>query len=576
MYRDLRVLYGFLSRARVRELRLILVLSAVAAVADIITIGALIPYLAIISGDPGQAGHYLVRAALASLAQFDGVDRFAIATAILAGSAIAAALIKVVLYWLSQRFVFRTSHDLASQVFSTTLAQPYSYHLEKNSGELIATINKVKSITVRTIAPLIQIVSHMVTALAVFAALIVIQPFIALLALGGICGAYLIVAVMVTGSLRRNSALIAGLQTRRIQTLQEALGSIREVVLGGAQSYFVDRFAELDRAMLDARAHSTVIGMVPRYIIETAIILIIVGLAYYFGTLGTGFGAVIPVLGGMILGIQKLLPAVQTSYSSWAGIRSNHHALQNVIANLRLTVDRAPAPTAPLPFDREIRFSGVSFTYSGRTTPALRDIEVTIAKGARIGIAGKSGGGKSTFADLALGLLPPSSGEILVDGTALGPGNLRAWHLRAAHVAQHIYLPDCSIRENIAFCDAADEVDKAKLARAVEGASLSRFIAELPEGLDTQVGENGVRLSGGQKQRIGIARALYKRADLLVFDEATSALDSETEAEVVQAIRAIDPEVTIIVIAHRPSTIAWCDRVLTFAEGRLVDPRAAP
>lgn len=570
IYRDLRELHRFLPPVRKRELRLILLLSGVVALADIVTIGALLPFLALISGDAGQSGHYLVRFALERLSHLAGPDRFAVASAAVVGSAIVAAAVKVVLYWLSQRFVFRTSQDLAAQVFANTLAQPYSYHLQKSGSELIATVNKVKSITIRTIAPVIQIVSHVITAMAVLVTLVAIQPFIALIALGGICAAYLAIAAFVTGSLRHKSAQIAGLQARRVQTLQEALGSVRDVLLGRTQAHFVQRFRELDRTILDARAHASIIGMVPRYIVETAVILVIVGLTYYLASAGPGLTATIPVLGGMILGIQKLLPAVQASYSGWAGIRGDHHSLQDVIDKLKLPVDAAPPPAAPLPFDREIRFTGVAFAYPGRGRPALAGIDLTIAKGARIGIAGKSGGGKSTFADLVLGLLDPSAGRILVDGVALDADNLPAWRLRVGHVAQQPYLADSSIRENIAFCATPADVDEDRLARAVEGASLAAFIAELPEGLDTHVGEDGVRLSGGQKQRIGIARALYKQADVLVFDEATSALDSQTETEVVEAIRKIDPAVTILVIAHRPSTIAWCDRVLNFEDGRLV------
>lgn len=570
IYRDLRELHRFLPPVRKRELRLILLLSGVVALADIVTIGALLPFLALISGDAGQSGHYLVRIALKELSHLSGPDRFAVASATVVGSALVAAAVKTVLYWLSQRFVYRTSQDLAAQVLSNTLAQPYAYHLAKSSSELIATVNKVKSITMRTIAPIIQIVSHVITALAVFVTLVAIQPHIALIALGGICAAYLAIATFVTGSLRYNSSVIAGLQARRVQTLQEALGSVRDVLLGRTQDHFLDKFRELDRTILDARAHASIIGTVPRYIVETAIILVIVGLAYYLASAGPGLTATIPLLGGMILGIQKLLPAVQASYSGWAGIRGDHHSLRDVIDKLKLTVEVAPTPAAPQPFDREIRFVDVAFAYPGRRRPALDGINLTIAKGARIGIAGKSGGGKSTFADLVLGLLDPSAGRILVDGVALDADNLPAWRLRVGHVAQQPYLADCSIRENIAFCEAPADVDECRLARAIEGASLTRFVGELPDGLDTPVGEDGVRLSGGQKQRIGIARALYKQADVLVFDEATSALDSQTEAEVVEAIRAIDSHVTIVVIAHRPSTIAWCDRVLNFEDGRVV------
>jgi ABC-type multidrug transport system fused ATPase/permease subunit len=569
LFADLKALYRFLPPRRLREFRLVLILSGVAALADVVTIGALLPFLAIVAGEVGEDSHLFVRTAFEWLGGFDASTRFLLAAAALVGAAVVAALLKGLLFAISQRFVFRSCNDIGRQVLANTLAQPYSYHLATSSAELIATIAKVRSITVRTVAPLIQIVSQLVTAAVVFAMLVAIEPVVAAIALGGICAAYLVVAVFATGLLRRNSAVAAGLQSQRMQTLQESLGSIREVLIDRSQDHFVNRFDRLDRAILDARASSLTIGMVPRYVVETGVILVIVGLAYYLASAGPGLGAAIPVLGGMILGIQKLLPAVQTSYSSWAGIRGNHHALLDVIDKLELADARPAAASAPLPFERDIRFEGVTFSYPERAEPALRGIDLSIEKGARIGIAGRSGGGKSTFADLLLGLLLPDEGRVLVDGVPLGQENLAAWHLRVAHVAQHVYLTDRTIRENIAMAEAPDAIDAKRLAAAVAGASLTGLVADLPHGLDTVVGEDGVRLSGGQKQRIGIARALYAEADVLVFDEATSALDSATESEVVEAIRSIDRSVTILVIAHRPSSIEWCDRILVFENGRL-------
>ena len=568
---DLRRLYRHLPAHRLRRLRSILALSAAGAIADMLTIGALMPFLAILSGAGRDSEHLVVRRVAAFISSLDAMNLIAGAFLFLIVTVLLSAAIKTMLYSKSQKFIFGCCHDLAMEMFEKCLWQDYEYHLSVNSSELIAAVYKVKSVSLRTIGPLIQMVSNSVTAALLLVTLFLIDPVVAALSISALSVGYLIVGLIMREPLRTNSANIAKFQSKRVQSMQESLGAIREVLLHGAQSHFTARFGVFDLAMCDARARAAIIGMVPKYLIEAASILGIVGLAYYLGERSGGFAAAIPVLGSLILGMQKLLPAVQNSYSNWAGIRSNHHAMLDVLEKLELPASgQRRAVTAPsISFTRALTLIDVSYEYPDRTGAALSGLNLSIQRGARIGIAGPTGSGKSTFADLILGLLIPTSGQILVDGAPLTAANVCGWQERVANVDQDIFLADCSIRENIAFCEPNDAIDQGRLHKALEAAALVEFVADLPAGLETIVGENGVNLSGGQKQRVGIARAIYKQANLLIFDEATSSLDRETERGIINAIRSIDRETTIIVIAHRASAIEWCDQIFTIENGRL-------
>jgi ATP-binding cassette subfamily B protein len=285
-----------------------------------------------------------------------------------------------------------------------------------------------------------------------------------------------------------------------------------------------------------------------------------------------GIAAAVPVLGALALGAQRLLPALQQAYSAWQSIAGNLASLADVVELLDQDVPAellGPAPP-PLPFEREIRFEGVRFRYGPDTPWVLDGLDLRIPKGARIGYVGSTGSGKSTALDLLMGLLSPAEGSISVDGARIGPATVRAWQQSIAHVPQSIYLADASLAENIAFGVPAEAIDMARVRRAARQAQILDFIEAAPRGFDAEVGERGVRLSGGQRQRIGIARALYKNASVLVFDEATSALDNATEQSVMGTIGSLDRGLTILMIAHRLTTVKDCDQIVRLEHGRVV------
>jgi len=312
-------------------------------------------------------------------------------------------------------------------------------------------------------------------------------------------------------------------------------------------------------------------------LIELTVVIAIIAVTMIASQQSGGLLAAIPSLGALALGGQRLLPLLQQIYNSWSQATGNMQMLRDV-----LVLAGAPRlPPAPVPAQMiaggDIRFESVAFAYRNGAA-VLHDVNLTIRRGERIGLVGLSGSGKSTLLDLIMGLLEPSQGSILIDGVLLVDANRTVWQAQLAHVPQTIYLVDDSIAANIAFAVEAEEIDSARLARAAAAAHLGPLLDSLPQGLGTIVAERGVRLSGGQRQRIGIARALYHATSLLVLDEATSALDEESEAATLASIAAGYPGMTVVIVAHRPSSLLICDRILHLADGRVVEgaiPRAA-
>jgi ABC-type multidrug transport system fused ATPase/permease subunit len=566
-------LYGHLSARRRRQLFLVMALMLVGAIAELATLGAVLPFLALIA-EPGRAAAYPVLQSLFGALGWSNPDNILIpATLLFAAIALGAGAIRVLLAWVSQKFVFRLGYDFSVEVYRRTLFQPYSYHVSKNTSELIAGINKVQMVIFNMLLPLMLGVIAVVISAFILAALIAIDAKIALLAVAGFGLMYLGVTYATRGRLKANSATIANAQTQRVQTVQEGLGGIRDVLIDQAQAVYLDKFKHIDSALRDAQAMNVFIGAAPRFVIEACGMVLIAVLALVLSSGSGGLVAALPVLGALALGAQRLLPLLQLIYNGWTQIAGTRQVLFDILGILDLPIHPRYAgsdDTTLLRFERDISLNDIGFKYDGDSAPVLNNVSLTIKKGARIGFIGKTGSGKSTIVDLVMGLLEPTSGEIRIDGEPLNAENVRGWQAQVAHVPQAIYLADTSIEQNIALGVLPEEIDRHRVYDAARRAEMSEFIESLPDGYKTMVGERGIRLSGGQRQRIGIARALYKQASVLVFDEATSALDNETEAAVMAAIRSLGRDLTIVIIAHRLSTVEMCDQTFRLESGRIV------
>ena len=570
--RALYQIYGHLSRRRRVQLCLLMALMLGGALAELVTIGAVLPFLALLA-DPAQAASYpALGAAFEYLGWSEARGLLLPVTVVFASAASAAGAIRVTLAWASYKFVFKLGHDLGVDVYRRVLFQPYSYHVSHNTSEIVAAINKISIVTLTVLLPLMRSAIALIIATAILAALVAINPtaaFGAALIFGLF---YLTVTVLTRGRLRANSRVIARSESERVQTVQEGLGAIRDVLIDRAQPVYVGKFRATDAALRVAQAKNSFMATAPRFIIEAGGIVLIAFLALSLTGTGGGLASALPVLGALALGAQRLLPLVQELYGTWSQVRGNRNLLFDIAKLLQLAIppdQRGPDPATPFPFDSEIALHNVGFRYSPDGAEVLRNVDLVIAKGEKIGFIGRTGSGKSTLIDIIMGLLEPVSGTIRIDGQILDRSHRRAWQARIAHVPQMIFLADSTIKENIAFGVSPELVDAKRVVEAADMAQIGSYVDTLPDGYDTVVGERGVRLSGGQRQRIGIARALYKNADVLVFDEATSALDSETEAAVMRAVAALGRKLTVLMIAHRLSTVADCDRIVTLSGGRV-------
>lgn len=541
--------------------------------AELMTIGAVLPFLALVA-DPATAGRLPLFSQFAELVGASSPQELLFAAAmLLIGTAVAAVALRLWLTRVTLSFVLVLSHEIGVGVFARMLRQPYGYYVTRNSSELLSSQEKVQAVIWSVLMPTMQAATAGVIATAIVVMLFVIDPFTASIAAGTLALCYLAVSFAVRRRLHQNSEKLAWAATQRLQTMQEGLGGIRDVLLEQSQEVFERKFKRVDLAYRQAQVINNFIAVAPRYIVEGAGIVLLALLTLYLAGRSGGVIAAIPVLGALAVGAQRLLPLLQQAYSGWSSFAGNRQMLADVVGLMRAPiVTSTPRDRArpPVPFKRDIRFDWVNFQYDRRGY-ALQDISLVIPKGERLGLVGETGSGKSTLLDLLMGLLEPTSGAILIDGELLADRNRANWQAQIAHVPQAIYLSDSSIASNIGFGEAEDELDMDRVRDAAARADIGEFIAGLPDGFETTVGERGVRLSGGQRQRIGIARALYKRASVLVFDEATSALDSKVESAIMQAIFELERNVTLIMIAHRTTTLVGCDRIVRLAAGKIVE-----
>jgi ATP-binding cassette subfamily B protein len=557
-------LFRLLSPARRRQFVLTLGLMLLGAAAEMVTIGAALPFLALVA-DPASA---LVPPRLVALLIAIGGSPVVGAALLLIVAALAAAGVRLALTWGSQRFVMAAGHDMAASVFGRMLRQPYAEQVKRNSSQTLAAIEKVQGVVFGLLQPAMQGMIGAFIAVCVFVLLLKIDASAAGLAAVAVVSAYVGVSLLVRPRLRRNSEMLAGTMVERTRTVQEGLGGIRDIILDRSEPLFEARFQELDSRYRRAQAATQFVAGAPRFVVEAAGLVAIALVTLTMSLEPGGVVKAIPVLGALALGAQRLLPLLQQAYHGWSVASGNYRAFRDVIDMMEMPIPPPQPEAPPLPIERELVFEGVGFRYpEGRF--ALSAVSFRIRAGEHVGIAGPTGGGKSTLLDLLMGLLEPEEGEILVDGRRLDASTGPAWQAGLAHVPQAIYLADDTIAANIAFPRGGEGMDALLLAAAVRAAQLEPFLEGLPQGLDTYVGERGVRLSGGQRQRIGLARALYRRPRLLILDEATSALDEDTERAVLAALQGLRGDMTLVTVAHRATTLAACDRLIRVEGGRV-------
>ena len=504
---------------------------------------------------------------------FATVQKIFIAVALLAGAT------RLLLLWASTRLAVAIGADLSGEVYRRTLYQPYSVHIARNSSDVISGISqKLDVVASGVILQVLSLVSSLALIVTVVTALFAIDPVTAAIGVAGLGSCYVVVSLLFRRQLVRNSLVVARDQTRVIKSVQEGMGGIRDILLDGTQSYFSRLFEVVDRRFRRARGNSIFISSSPRYVMEALGMVLIAVLAFSMSREVGGLEAGLPVLAALAIGGQRLLPAMQQSYASWTGIVGKQALTAEVVGLLEQPFPDWASGSSPDParFERSLKLESVNFGYTIDGPFALEGINLEIRRGATVGLVGTTGSGKSTVLDLLMGLLEPTAGRVLVDGRPLVGLLRQSWQRNVAYVPQTIFLADASMTENIAFGIPQGEVDMVRVREAAKGAAIADFIESKPEGYDAVVGERGVRLSGGQRQRVGIARALYKDADVLVLDEAMSALDPETERMVINSTARYLGDGTTIIVSHRLRTIEHCDTIFQFSGGRLVAKGTLP
>jgi ATP-binding cassette subfamily B protein len=551
---------------------LLLVMLA-SSVAEVLSLAAVLPFLAVLANPEGLWNQQLVQQWAPQLGFAGAQELLLPITIAFAVAALAAGAIRLLNLWLNGRLAAAIGSDLSCEAYRRTLYQPYAVHLARNSSELIASISTdVSRVIYQVLNPLLLLLSSGLIAASLVVALLAIDWNIAL-------GAGLVVGLVYAAAMAssRRPLQVMGqsqvlLNRQLIQALQEGLGAIRDVLLDGTQAFYANAYQRADQPLRRTGADASFLSTYPRLVLEPVgmALIAVMGLVLVSQQ---GVGKALPLLGALALGAQRLLPVMQKVYEGWAQSRNAKDSLATVLRLIAQPMPIYPSQGAihPMSLQHGIRFEAVRFAYGPELPEVLMGIDLEIRKGERIGIIGSTGSGKSTTLDLLMALSLPTAGRILVDGVDLHdpvhPERLMAWRTTIAHVPQSIYLADISIAENIAFGLSTDQIDMALVKRAAEQAQIAGFIESSPDGYSSFMGERGIRLSGGQRQRIGIARALYKQAQVLVFDEATSALDNETEAAVMKAIDRLSQELTIVIIAHRLTTVQRCDRVIELDHG---------
>jgi ATP-binding cassette subfamily B protein len=539
---------------------------------EVASLGAVLPFLAVLI-EPERVFAYPLVANMAQDWGFTSADQLVLPLTIGFGfAALVAGVIRLLLLWVSARVAYASASDLSIEVYRKTLFQPYGIHLLRNSSQVISSIaHQVDEIAFGVLLSLPTLVSSLLLLIAILCTLMVINPVVASAAGLGFGASYTLIALVSRRRLRRDSQRTAQGRTQIVKALQESLGGIRDVILDGTQSVFCDVYRKIDAPLRKAQGNNLFISSSPRYAMEALGMVLIAVLAYKLSGQPGGIATALPILGALALGAQRLLPALQQIYSSWTSILANQAALADIVNLLEQPMpEHSFQSSAPLlEFRKTIKFQRVGFSYANDERLILDDLNLTIFKGSRIGIIGSTGSGKSTLIDLLMGLLKPTYGDISVDDLPMTDLNRQSWQRMIAHVPQSIYLTDTTVAENIAFGVPFAEIDMERVQLAAQQAQIDGFIESRPNGYQSLLGERGVYLSGGQRQRIGIARALYKQASILVFDEATSALDAKTEQEVMQAIEGLSENLTILIIAHRLTTLKNCTQIVELSDGRI-------
>jgi len=547
---------------------IVLILAVIMALFEVAGVASVLPFLSVLA-NPSliESNDFLVFIYEAS--GINSIDSFLYFLGFGAvGVIITAAIVRTLGQYALTRFAQMRRHSLASKLLTHYLSQPYSFFLNRHSSDLSKIIlSEVDQVINGVFQPSAIMVGQIFTLIALMTFIFLVDPVVAVIASLVLASVYGLIFYSIQAFLKEigENQIIANKE--RFEAAGEALGGIKDIKLLGREKYYIEKFNDPSIRMAKTISMSQVAGQIPKFTIEAIafggiLLLSLVLLSRYGGHEQNALGQVLPLLGLYAFAGYRLIPSVQLVYFAMTQVQFLSSAIDNIYNDLKsFNSEEISKNTDQIPtieFDTSIEFRSIFYTYPKSENISINNMSFKIEHGSSVGVIGSTGAGKSTLADLALGLLQPDQGQILVDGITLNSENISEWQKNVGYVPQDIFLVDSSIKENIALGYSDEEIDDRKILKCAELAQLSSFIEnELPNQYLTMVGERGVRLSGGQKQRIGIARALYHDPKFILFDEATSALDNITEDHVMQSLESLSSIKTLLIIAHRITTLKF-------------------
>ena len=566
-------LWKHLSYQRKKQFILVLFLMVVTSLIEMVSIGAVLPFLGVLTA-PQKVFEHQYSQPFIDLFSITSPSELILPICIVFASVlVCAGIIRMYLLYVMTRLTFSIGSDISVSIYKKTLYQEYAVHTSRNSSEVINNvITKVNIVINQVVGPILTLISAVILIVAIFLVLVAVDIQVALISTIYFGFLYGVILKVTHSKLKTNSQYISKMSEKTVRCLQEGLGGIRDILIDNNQKFYYEEFQDADVLLRRSAGRNVFMASSPRYIVETLGMMLIVSFAYAVSSGENGIVEYLPILGVFALGAQKLLPMLQQAYNSYSSIKGAYFSLESVLSMLNQKIPKHSKDiTDNMSFKHKVQLKNVSFRYSEFTPWILKNVDLTINKGSKIGVIGVTGGGKSTLLDIIMGLLSPTEGDLIIDDVKINGENVRSWQKNISHVPQSIYLSDGTVLENIAFGVPEKDVDHKKVEHAAKQAQISQTIENWADQYKTVIGERGVKLSGGQRQRLGIARALYKNSSVLIFDESTSALDGATESSLMSVVNGLGKDVTILIIAHRVSTLDDCDRIIELSDYKLKD-----
>lgn len=575
LFKSIKCLISFLGRRRLFQLVLLQLLSFTSSILEAFSVSSLVPYLAILS-DPFKILKYDFLKKYLILLSINNSSSLIIITTILFITLMTiSSFLKWLLMYLNLKISALIESDLGSLIYKKTLFQNYTYHTNTNSSEILKNLNRPNEIVSSIIIPILNGVNALFLISFILIGLFIINPQIIMLIFLLVALFYIVIMFFVRKTILKESIKVDKIQIEISKVILESLGAIRSIIISSNQNYYSNIYQKQVSILRKSKRSLAQISNTPGILIQNFGIMILSIFAAQVTIRNIEANSLISgitFLGAIAFAYLKIVPALQSIYTAWASIKNTENSLSIAlnILNLPLPYFYNNPSNEIIKFNKTIKLKNVFFKYNNQSDFILHDINLEIKKGERVGFIGETGAGKSTLIDIILGLYHPTKGSLIVDDLVIDSTNYQLWQKNISEVPQAIFLSDTTIAENIAFGTPYDNIDFNLVKSSAKKAQIFDMIDQHEDKFFAKVGERGIRVSGGQKQRIGIARSLYKETDILIFDEATSALDNDTENMVMEAINNLSKDLTIIIIAHRLSTLKGCDQIYEIKQGKTI------